>query len=126
MTITMKVFSAMFGAAASLSVLLACSSSSSGGSVPSCQGNAGTSGAGSAACNTCLEGNCGSQTSSVESSCSAYISCYNGCQCSDTSCISGCQSKIDSTCSSAYSPLTSCLTKSCATQCGGAAAGDAG
>jgi hypothetical protein len=99
----------------------ACSSSSSGGGksgAPSCQGNTGQTGAGSPACSSCLQNNCGSQLSSVESACSAYVSCYEGCQCSDISCISGCAQKIDSTCQNAYGPLTSCLSQNCSTPCG--------
>lgn len=98
----------------------ACSSSSGGGSksnAPSCQGATGQTGAGSAACSSCLQNSCGSQISAVESSCGAFVSCYEGCQCSDTMCITGCSSKIDSACMQAYGPLQNCLSQSCMTPC---------
>jgi hypothetical protein len=105
--------------------LLACSSSSSGGTgFPQCQGNTSSTGPYSSACNSCIESKCGSQTSAVESDCGAYISCYDGCQCSDNSCLSGCQSKITGQCTTDYQAIVSCLTSNCASQCN--ASGDAG
>lgn len=107
--------------AAVVSLLVACSSSSSSsggtGSVPSCQGAAGSTGPGSSACSSCLQSSCGSQLSSYLSSCSAYNGCYEACQCSDTNCIAGCLSKIDSTCQSPFGSFAMCLSQSCASQC---------
>jgi hypothetical protein len=104
---------------AAITVLAACSSSSSGSSsVPTCKGATQTTGAGSAACTSCTQSSCASQISAVETSCSAYVTCYEGCQCSDLTCLEGCLSKIDSTCENADGPLTSCLSQSCAAPCG--------
>jgi hypothetical protein len=62
-----------------VSLAVACSSSSNSGStLPSCQGGGGT-GAGSAACNSCIQSNCGSDVSPVESDCTAYSSCGPQC-----------------------------------------------
>jgi len=104
---------------AAVALLIACSSSSSGAGsgVPSCQGATGTTGAGSAACSSCLQSSCGSQISSVKSSCGAYITCYEGCQCSDLSCVGGCLSDIDSACETPEESLTTCLSQNCASQC---------
>lgn len=107
-------------AATALATLVGCSSSSSGGgsgNVPTCQGSTASTGAGSEACNSCLQSHCGSQVSAVQSSCSAYVSCYEGCQCSDLQCIEGCLSKIDATCQNAEGPLTSCMSQNCSSQC---------
>ncbi len=104
--------------AAVVSMLVACSSSSSGSaSFPTCQGSTGTSGQGSPACNSCVQSNCGSQVSSAEGSCSAYFNCFASCQCSDLNCVIGCQGKIDSTCQNAFGPLSTCISNSCASQC---------
>ena len=116
-------------AAAAFAVLAACSSSSNGkggGSVPSCQGATQSTGAGSAACNSCLESSCSSQISAVEGACSSYVTCYEGCQCSDLTCIEGCEADLmQGSCPSADQSLTTCLSQSCGTQCNGSS-GDAG
>jgi hypothetical protein len=116
-------------ASVAFTLLVACSSSSSGGSpsssFPSCSNPVGSTGPGTPACSSCLQGSCGSQSSSVETSCSGYLTCYEGCQCSDVACLEGCLSMIDSTCQGPYAQLTSCLTQNCASQCN-AGAGDAG
>jgi hypothetical protein len=113
-----SVLVALAGSAA-LAVVVACSSSSNGGSgnYPTCQGNTMTTGSNSTACSSCVQSHCGSQISSVESSCSAFLSCFSGCMCSDLNCISGCASKIDSTCQNAESPLTTCQNQNCMSQC---------
>ncbi len=127
----MKV-SMLFAAAASAITiaLLGCSSSSGGGgSIPQCQGAMSSStGAGSSACNSCIESKCGSQLSSFDSDCSAYISCYDACQCSDTTCLSGCSSKVTagSACANDESSITSCLEMNCTSQCTSSSSGDAG
>jgi hypothetical protein len=117
-------------AAAAFSVLFACSSSSGNGggsgSYPTCQGATQSAGAGSTACNSCVQSACGSQASSVESACGAYLTCYEGCQCSDLNCLVGCQGKIDGTCSSADQPLQTCISQNCASQCNGGGPGDGG
>jgi hypothetical protein len=94
-------------------------SDSGASSVPTCKGATASTGPGSAACNSCLQGSCGSQVSSVQSSCSAYVTCYSGCQCSDTACITGCLSHIDSPCQNAYLGLVTCLSQSCSAPCNG-------
>ena len=112
---------------AAVGVLVACSSSSSGSaSYPTCQGGTGATGAGSAACSSCVEGSCGSQLSAVESSCSPYLACIQGCQCSDVSCLSGCLSKRDSACQNADGPFATCLGQSCSSQCTMAQPSDGG
>jgi hypothetical protein len=114
--------SAIFAVIASgaLSIVVACSSSSGGSSSgpPSCQGATGTTGAGTSACNSCLESNCGSQISSVEGACSAFVSCYSGCQCTDSQCLLNCVTmKIDSTCQNSYGPLQTCQSNNCSMAC---------
>jgi hypothetical protein len=122
--------SAIFAVAASgaLSLVVACSSSSSGGGSPPTCKNPQAAGPGSAACNTCLESNCGSQLSAASSACSAYESCYAGCDCSDFTCIANCAAtKIDMTCQNGGSGLISCQSNMCSSQCTGTIGGtDAG
>jgi len=100
----------------------ACSSSSSnggggGGGAPSCQ-NPSSTGAGSTACNSCLQTHCSAELSSVQASCSAYIACYQGCQCSDLACLLNCVStKIDATCQNAVNPESTCMQNNCKSDC---------
>jgi hypothetical protein len=82
----------------------------------SCMGPSQT-GPGSEQCNSCLQGSCGAQLSTVESSCSAYLSCYQACSCSDTSCLQGCLGKIDSTCINPSANLGGCLQQNCLAPC---------
>jgi hypothetical protein len=121
---------AWFAAAApvAVAVLVACSSSSKGGtsSAPTCQGAAGMTGAGTAACSSCLQNSCASQLSSVEASCGAYITCYQGCQCSDLACLQGCLSKVDSTCQNPQGSFVMCLSQNCVSQCTTTTTSDAG
>lgn len=117
------------GVIAAAALVAACSSSSSSGGssgYPTCQGATGSTGPGSSACSSCVESNCGSDVSSVESACGAYLSCYEGCQCSDLSCIENCESKITGNCSSAETPLSTCLSQHCASQCSGETMSDGG
>jgi hypothetical protein len=117
-------------------LVAACSSGSSNGgsgsgsggtsTYPTCQGATAATGAGTPACNTCLQTNCGAQTSAVESSCGAYLTCYEGCQCSNLSCLAGCLTDIDTACAGVDGKLTTCLTQSCASECTTAIVGDAG
>jgi hypothetical protein len=126
----MRLAGLLFLATASIVVAaVACSSSSSSGGgsgLPSCQGAAGTTGAGSATCNSCVTSSCGSQVSSVKSACGAYLSCYQGCQCTDNTCLQGCLGKIDGTCQNAFGPLMTCLDQSCRTECGNTSPPDGG
>ena len=126
----MKVQS-MITAAAVVAVgfLVACSSSSSGsgGSIQSCKGGTQSTGQGSAACTTCLQGSCGSQLSAAESGCSDYFNCFGGCNCSDLTCIEGCLSKATaSSCQTPFMSLGSCISSSCASECNTTTPGDAG
>jgi hypothetical protein len=109
-------------AVAAIALVIACggssNSSSSGSSVPTCQGPTATAGQ-SPACNSCVQSNCGSQLSAVESACGPYLSCFEGCQCSDGNCLAQCLSKIDGTCNNAAAPLNSCEQQHCASQCYG-------
>jgi hypothetical protein len=115
--------SAIFAVVASgaLSVVIACSSSSSGGSssLPQCQGMTGSTGPGSAACNSCLQSNCGSQVSTASGACSAYNSCYSSCQCMDINCLTNCfATKVDANCANGGgTALATCQMNNCSSQC---------
>jgi hypothetical protein len=106
-------------------VVVACSNSGTNGgggtgggaTPPTCQGATGSTGAGSSACNSCLESSCSPDLSSEQTNCGAYVTCYEGCQCSDTACLTGCLAKIDSTCQSADGILTACLLQYCSSEC---------
>jgi hypothetical protein len=123
---TLCLTAAMFVA---LLAFVACgsggSSDGSGGAPPSCQ-NPGATGAGSLACNSCLQASCSSQLALVESSCQAYITCYEGCQCTDVACVLGCQSKVDNTCSGPGQAQETCMQQHCSQPCTGGITVDAG
>jgi hypothetical protein len=116
-----RPFARALSCASFVALVAACSNSTSGGtgpsSAPSCQGATGSSGPGTAACNSCLQTNCASQLSSFENACGAYLTCYGACQCSDIACLEDCLTKIEGTCQTADAPFTSCLTQSCPSEC---------
>ena len=124
----MKAFLIWAGPSAMAAIaVLACSSSSSngggsgGGAAASCfaQGNS--------ACASCVENNCGSQLSAVESGCSDFIGCICPGGTFNASLAQGCLSKEqEQSCTSALSPMQSCESSHCQSQCSGGSSSSGG
>ena len=94
-----------------LASLAACSSS--GGSLPTCQGAGENS-----ACDSCLMSKCSAYVSSFDSDCGDYGSCIEGCQCNDMSCFSRCKGILTAQCNAEFNSVGECLASTCRSACG--------
>ncbi len=112
---------------AGCAVLVACSTTSSGGgtnygSYTNCLAQGASSD-----CVSCVENNCGTPLSNIESSCSAYLNCAcpGGNYDSTAANSSSCEANLtgNQACVNASDGFNSCETSSCAAQCGTADAG---
>ena len=122
----MKTFLVWTGLAAAVIATFACSSSSSSGG-GSGSGAASCFAQGNSSCASCVQSNCGSQLSAVESGCADFIGCvcpggsFNG------SLAQGCLSKEqEQSCTSALSPMQSCQSSHCQSQCSGGSSSSSG
>jgi hypothetical protein len=94
--------------------VLACSST---GSSSSCM-TSGSGGGNPAACESCLQSNCGSQFSAAESACSALIACESACACTDDACLAACSTKdVTASCETASEAVGPCEEQHCASEC---------
>jgi hypothetical protein len=115
-----KILSAVALSACGLAFACSSSNSSGGGAYTSCHATESNS-----TCTSCIEGSCGADLSTFESSCSDFLSCacasgsYNSTAAAGTTC----QAKITAACTSADQTISTCVQMSCATQCSTASSG---
>jgi hypothetical protein len=107
---------------AGCAVLIACSSTSSGGGTNYGSYTSCISQGASSDCVTCVENSCGTPLSNIESSCTSYWSCacpggnYDATAANSSTCTATLTG--NTACVNATDGFSSCVNTSCATQCG--------